>query len=162
MLSMGKARKRTVLSLCAIILAVLFLFPASAFAEGPRATFAPASSVRSTWTSLAGSRDNVKAIRQYSGSSMPEGVNASIVSASTSETPIYSWFDNGTIYYWSEDTHPYTNPNSSYMFNGFTQVTFIDAAPFDTSKTTDMEAMFANCRNLETLDVSGFDTSNVV
>ena len=47
------------------------------------------------------------------------------------------------------------------MFNGFTNATFIDAAPFDTSRTTDMEAMFANCRSVKRLDVSGFDTSNV-
>ena len=130
-------------------------------ADGERATFNTGSSVRSVWTSLAGSRDKVKEIRQYDGASVPEGVDARIVSASDSETPIYSWFSNGVIYYWSEDKHPYTNKDSSYMFNGFTNATFIDAAPFDTSRTTDMEAMFANCRSVKRLDVSGFDTSNV-
>ena len=130
-------------------------------ADGERATFNTGSSVRSVWTSLAGSRDKVKEIRQYDGASVPEDADARVVSAPDSETPIYSWFSNGVIYYWSEDKHPYTNKDSSYMFNGFTNATFIDAAPFDTSRTTDMEAMFANCRSVKRLDVSGFDTSNV-
>ena len=46
------------------------------------------------------------------------------------------------------------------MFNGFSKATFIDSAPFDTSKTEDMEGMFAYCNSLKHLDVSGFDTSN--
>jgi len=33
---------------------------------------------------------------------------------------------------------------------------------FDTSKVTDMSYMFYSCRSLTSLDLSSFDTSNVV
>lgn len=140
---------------------LLLMSAALIYAEGERATFNTGSAVRSAWTQLAGSRDNVTAIKQYKGSSVPEGVESVIVSASSSETPIYSWFSDGVIYYWSEDTHPYTNKDASYMFNGFAKATVIDTAPFDTSRTEDMEAMFARCSSVRKLDVSGFDTTRV-
>ena len=132
-----------------------------ASAAGERATFKTGSQVRADWTALAGSRSNVTAIRQYKGSSVPEGVETRTVSASDSETPIISWFQDGVIYYWSEDPHPYTNKDASMMFNGFTQAATIDVSPFDTSRTEDMEGMFANCNSVKKLDVSGFDTSKV-
>jgi len=143
---------------CAFILSLLSV---TAFAAGERAEFDTGSSVSATWKNLAGSKDNVTEIRQYSGTSLPENTQTQIVSSSTSELPIYSWYEDGVIYYWSEDTRPYTNKDASYMFNGFAKATFIDVAPFDTSRTEDMEAMFANCNSVETLDIRRFDTSNV-
>ena len=156
-----KSTKNRTISFIAIFVLVLACFvPVSAFAADGRATFDSGNSVRDAWIDLAGGKNNVTSIRQYTGSEIPEGVTTKTVSASDSELPIYSWFEDGTIYYWSEDPKPYTNPDASYMFYGFEEVTFIDSAPFDTSKTTDMEAMFADCGKLETLDVSGFDTSS--
>ena len=127
-----------------IMVLILLLSVFLVFAAGERATFGKGSDVCRAWTALAGSSDNVKEIRQYTGDAVPEGVTTRTVSAPYSETPIYSWFEDGTIYYWSEDKHPYTNPDSSGMFNGFSKATFIDSAPFDTSKTEDMEGMFVN------------------
>ena len=37
----------------------------------------------------------------------------------------------------------------------------MDLSSFDTSRVTDMEAMFESCSALSDLDVSGFDTSKV-
>ncbi len=153
---------RRIIHVGIILFLLIFMSAALVHAEGDRATFDTGSAVRAAFTSLAGgSRNNVKEIRQYSGSAVPEGVTAQTVSASDSVIPIYAWFDNGVLYYWSEDTHPYTNADSSFMFNGFTEVTFIDSAPFDTSMTKDMERMFGSCTKLKKLDVSGFDTSSV-
>ena len=36
---------------------------------------------------------------------------------SKSNYPIYMWYSNGTIYWWSEDSHPYLNEDASFMFN---------------------------------------------
>ena len=143
---------------CAFILSLLSV---AASAAGERAEFDVGSSVSTKWENLAGSKDKVTEIRQYSGGSLPENMKTQIISSSTSELPIYSWYDNGIIYYWSEDSRPYTNKDASYMFNGFTKATFIDVSHFDTSRTEDMESMFANCTSVETLDIRGFDTSNV-
>ena len=155
-------RGKKVLAVCLAMLLVMACLPVlhKAAAEG-RATFDRGTTVRDVWISLAGGKNNVKVIRQYPGASMPEGVTARTVSSSGSQVPIYSWFEDGTIYYWSEDPRPRTNADASFMFYSFSEAEFIDAAPFDTSGTTDMEGMFGDCDSLETLDVSGFDTTNV-
>ena len=49
----------------------------------------------------------------------------------------------------------------SGMFYGCTNLTTLDLSGWDTSQVTRMENMFANCQNLTTLDVSNFDTSQV-
>ena len=53
------------------------------------------------------------------------------------------------------------NPNSSNLFNKFTQVKTINLTNFDTSNATNMANMFLNCYALSELDLSNFDTSNV-
>ena len=155
--------KRVLAVISVLVLVAVFLTSMGTLASAAegRATFDTGGTVKNTWKALAGGLDNVTAIQQYTGDSVPEGVDARTVSAFNSQLPIYSWFDDGTIYYWSEDTHPYTNPTADYMFNGFTKATVVDVAPFDTSKTTSMIGMFANLFSVEELDVSGFDTSNV-
>ena len=84
-----------------------------------------------------------------------------IVSSQNSEVPIYAWFDNETIYWWSEDIKPNLNNNSSRMFQNFHGVEDIELKYIKTNLTTDMSYLFANCEKLEVIDVSRFDTSNV-
>ena len=108
-----------------------------------------------------------------------------IVSSQDSIKPIYAWFDNGTIYWWSEANTSYFNEDSSYFFNNFRNITninidsinssntknmsnmfariattTIDFSKFNTSNATDMSMMFAGTL-LENLDLSGFDVSKV-
>ena len=47
------------------------------------------------------------------------------------------------------------------MFNYCSSLTSLDVPGFDTSNVTDMSYMFDGCSALASLDVSGFDTSNV-
>lgn len=49
----------------------------------------------------------------------------------------------------------------SLMFAECDSFTSIDLSGFDTSNVTNMKNMFLNCPNLVELDLSGFDTSNV-
>lgn len=52
--------------------------------------------------------------------------------------------------------------NSSFLFCNFTKLETIENSEyFDTSKTTNMMAMFQDCNNLKSLNVSNWDTSNV-
>ena len=85
-----------------------------------------------------------------------------IVSITTSEVPIYAWFDNSTLYWWSEDYKPNLNPDASYMFTNLQGLKELDLKNIKTDITTNMLFMFGNCKDLETLDVSRFDTRNVV
>ena len=49
----------------------------------------------------------------------------------------------------------------SYMFYNCLNLQSLDVSSFDTRKATNMRSMFYNCVNLSSLDVSNFDTSNV-
>jgi surface protein len=47
------------------------------------------------------------------------------------------------------------------MFENCSSLTSLDVSGFDTSNVTSMGAMFYNCSGLTSLDLSGFDTSKV-
>ncbi len=68
----------------------------------------------------------------------------------TDSDKIYANYDSSTMFY-------------SYSSDGvFMNLRVIENIEIlDTSKVTDMTAMFSNCRNLVSIDVSHFDTSNV-
>ena len=51
--------------------------------------------------------------------------------------------------------------DAGYMFSGCSNLSEIDLSGFDTSNVISMTYMFANCNNLSNLDLSTFDTSNV-
>ena len=84
-----------------------------------------------------------------------------IISSSTSNFPIYTWYDNGTIYWYSEASKIYLNSNSSYIFRGLTKVTELDLSLFDTSKVTNMSYMLSDLSSLTSIDLSPLNTSNV-
>ena len=106
--------------------------------------------------------DNIKEIRRATTqpdlNSMTE---ANIVSSSTSTVPIYAWFDNGTLYWWSSADREFTNQDASYMFSYFSYLTYIDIPSLDTSITQNMEFMFSSLYSIENLDLSSLNTINV-
>ena len=157
---MKKLRISTLI-LAVIITSFLTLSHLPATAEDGRAQFDTGSAVMGKWVDLAGSKAAIKAVVRYTGSSVPENAGAVLVSSSSSSLPIWSWFDSGTIYYFTEDPSPKTNRDSSFMFNGLTNAETVDVSCFDTSETQDMEGMFANLKKVRILDVSNFDTSQV-
>ena len=84
-----------------------------------------------------------------------------IVSTQTSDFPIYAWYDNTVIYYYTDVDNPYMNSDASYMFNKLSNVTNIGLNTIDTSKVTDMAYLFYYCRALTNIDLSNFNTSSV-
>ena len=52
--------------------------------------------------------------------------------------------------------------NMSSMFNTCRNLTTLDLSNFDTSNVSNMSYMFNNCENLTTLDLSNFNTSEVI
>ena len=85
-----------------------------------------------------------------------------LVSSSDSLVPIYAWFDNGTLYWYSNDSKPYLNEHTDVMFASFTTLTDIDTDKFDTSRVKYMSYMFSRCYSLEEIDLSSWDTSSLV
>ncbi len=91
--------------------------------------------------------------------------NKNIVSTLESPYPIYMWFDNGTIYWWSEDKTPNMNENSSQIFRNINNLENISGlSKFDTKSVENLSATFAysysinNLKGLETWDVSKVTT----
>jgi surface protein len=85
-----------------------------------------------------------------------------VVSTSDSEYPIYMWFDNGTIYWWSEDKTPFLNEDASYMFSSAANLIDISGvSSFDITKTQRLFLTFcsSDLRNLDAL--KKWDVSNV-
>ena len=85
-----------------------------------------------------------------------------IVSTSDSPFPIYAWFSNGTIYYYTEVEHPYMNSDPSYMFASFSNLISIDISSIDTSTALNLTRMFYMSGNLITLDLRNFNTNNIL
>ena len=76
------------------------------------------------------------------------------------EIPI--WADGTDVFYYVPAGEKLNlNPNSAAMFESFTTIQSIDLSGFDTSAVETMEKMFNNCRNATQFDLSGFDTGKV-
>ena len=74
-----------------------------------------------------------------------------------------AWWDAGThtIKLYSESGDVILNPDSGSMFSGCSNLTTLDVSGWNTSQVTNMRSMFNGCSKLITLDVSGWDTSRV-
>ena len=105
-----------------------------------------------------------------------KGTVAPAVSMSTvniddeySDYEIKLWLDpaDKTAYYYVETEKVYLNADSSEMFfskygeQKIKNILDLDLSNFDTSKVTDISAMFYDLSNLTTLNLSNFDTSQV-
>ena len=82
---------------------------------------------------------------------------------SNSTIPIYMWFDNGTIYWWSEANKIKYNESSDRMFCSFQKLANIDGiASWNTSSVTTMDNMFKNCSTLTNIEaLASWNTSRV-
>ncbi|MBQ3435782.1 MAG: BspA family leucine-rich repeat surface protein [Bacilli bacterium] len=138
------------------------------------ADFAPGANVYNSMGILSGGPNHIYNVHSFlKATSLPEGFTpdpVNIVSSSTSEYPIYMWYSNNTIYYYSEADIIYLNPNSSYMFgdpdgNGSINLTNVSGLQYvNTSKVTNMECMFFAWRFTSDLDLTplaNWDVSNV-
>ena len=96
-------------------------------------------------------------------------MNAVNIEDEESDCEIKLWLDptDKTAYYYTEPEKVYLNTNSSMMFWSIydeqiiENILELDLSNFDTSKVTDMSAMFVFMHNLTTINLSNFDTSKV-
>ena len=104
--------------------------------------------------------ENINRI-EFSSTAPSEEDNYMYVESGETVTDIKAWFNNGTVYIYSPQDTIYLPENSSYMFSGFENLTYLDLSNFDTSNVTNMHDMFKDIDSLTSLDISSFDTSNV-
>ena len=127
--------------------------------------------VAGTDTSVDGRRTldtNILAIKKSDAEPLLENKTANhIVSTDESPYPIYVWFDNGDLFWWSEDKTPNLNEDASYMFRSMVGMLDISGvADFDSSNTVDMSTMFGgpatNPMNITSVKpLANWDTSKV-
>jgi len=83
-----------------------------------------------------------------------------LVSEDNSKNPIYMWFDNGIIYYYTQAETVYLNEDASYMFAGLAGIQNKNIQQFNTSKVKNMTGfLYLDC--IYESDLVGVDTSNV-
>ena len=103
----------------------------------------------------------ITSFKKWPNRTMPNGVSTEKISTTNSDTPIYIWFDNGTIYYFSETKNVVLNTDMSYLFHSMQGLTAVSGLlSFDTSEVKNMLPMFSDCKGFVTLDLKGFDTSS--
>ena len=107
--------------------------------------------------------DNEHSINNFQRSltAPQESNNAIDIASSSSAKPVYAWFDDGTVYIYSEANKIYMNEDSKNMFRAFSGISSLDLSFLDTSKVTNMSGMFSYISSIPEIDLSEFDTSNV-
>ena len=157
-------------------------------------TFSAKIKILSGQTGATSNTENTSITAFIRADSLPSSFDttnaANRLSSTNSEAPIYGWFDNGIIYYYTDADDIYLPKNSNSMFYNIhnlsdisgvagwnssrvesfsnflraTSITNTDALNgWDTSNVTDMDYMFQNISTLTDISaLSSWDTSNVV
>ena len=88
--------------------------------------------------------------------------NATLVSTVNSPNEIYIWYNetDNTIYWWSDATKVYLNPNSSYIFAN-TSIESIDLSTLKTDYVTDISYLTYGDYSLNYFNISGLNLSKV-
>ena len=107
--------------------------------------------------------ENITAIK-YSNQEPNESEKQekNIVSTIDSPHPIYMWYEEGTIYWWSEAKHPKLNEDSSiFMYNlsSLNEVTSISL--WDASSIVNMQSMFYGTALVNLYDIKDWNIENV-
>lgn len=81
----------------------------------------------------------------------------------TSDYEIKAWYNTAdqAVYYYTEPNVVFLNENSEAMFRWFTKMETIDLSSFNTSEVITMNTMFYMMNSLKNINVSGFNTSKV-
>ena len=122
------------------------------------ATFVAGSTFKNRLASLAANASNVKKIVRADKLNS----NATQKLSTDDSVPVRAWYENGTVYYYSEVEKIYLNANSSQMFQNFTNLVSIDMSGWDTSKVERVQGLFDTCSSLVELDLSSWNTSKVI
>ena len=134
--------------------------PRATFLSGPEFNIKIKNIAGDSATSTSDVNTNITSIVRSNNLSISPTSN-NIVSTNDSDIPIYAWFNNGTIYYYSNIDTLYMNTNSSYMFTTLDKTVSIDFNTINTSNVTNMQGLFEYSNSLKIIDLSNFDTSNV-
>jgi len=111
---------------------------------------------------VSGDLENIKSIEFVVNDNTEPIDNYNLLSTSNSYYPIYATYNNGNVRIFTEGDSIVFMPDCSNMFQNLRNVTSIKFGHcINTSYVTDMSGMFCTCWNLNSLDLSSFNTTNV-
>ena len=103
-------------------------------------------------------------VRSMEAPDTTDFTDMNIVSAEGSDYPVYIWYNEGTIYWYSEAQKPVMNTDSSYMFSWLTKLSDVSGLyEFDDSVAfTAIKGFCWGCQSLDNVDfVSDWNVSKV-
>ena len=108
-------------------------------------------------------KEHIKSFKRSTVAPANSVTTINIEDPDLSDYEIKAWYNvaDQSVYYYAPVSTTYLNPNSKGMFQWFTKMETIDLAGFDTSEVTSMNTMFYTMNSLKSIDVSGFNTSKV-
>ena len=108
-------------------------------------------------------KPNIKSFKRSTVAPAGSVSTINIEDPDMSDYEIKAWYNaaDQTVYYYAEPNTVFLNENSRAMFMWFTKMETIDLAGFDTSEVTSMNTMFYMMNSIKSIDVSGFNTSRV-
>ena len=88
---------------------------------------------------------------------------ANVVSVDGTQYPIYMWYEDGTLYWWSLDEKPALNADATSAFGRLLSLSDLEGLrDIDVSKTTTLFAAFYDCPSIQNVEaLSSWDVSNV-
>lgn len=136
------------------------------------ATFDIGTNVNKKMKQLSGQADatdstnNTTITRIAKSESLPSTINILdenyILSAADSPVPIYGWYNNGTLYYYSDADDLFLNKNSSRMFMRLAALTDISClATLNTSRVTEFTLTFQETALTNVDALADWDVSSV-
>ena len=128
----------------------------------PKAVMTEGSDFNNKLESLETATDKIEHFKK-SNVAPAASMNAVNIEDKDSDYEIKLWLDptDKTAYYYTEPEKVYLNTYVKFMFSFMRNLTTIDLSSFNTSNVTDMSYMFDVTPKLATLDLSNFDTSQV-
>lgn len=108
-------------------------------------------------------KEHIKSFKRSTVAPANSVTTINIEDPDLSDYEIKAWYNSAdqAVYYYTEPNVVFLNENSRAMFMWFKKMETIDLAGFDTSDVTSMNTMFYMMNSLKNINVSGFNTSKV-
>jgi len=108
-------------------------------------------------------KPNIKSFKRSTVAPVSSISTINIEDSDMSDYEIKAWYNttDQAVYYYTEPNVVFLNENSEAMFRWFTKMETIDLSSFNTSEVITMNTMFYMMNSLKSIDVSGFNTSKV-
>ena len=119
------------------------------------------ASIGGTINTLIAENPTIKNFVHYEGGIPSDEIKNNATDVSATIDPIYVWADGENIYWWSEDLKPRISGSThfTYMFHGVGPIDYVDLTGFDTSNIISARSPFEGTK-IKSVNISDWDLSN--